>query len=69
MTRDSVQASKGQARVCVMCQQRRDNWLQNNVWCEGNLYHCILFGITVLYPKLFIDTAVMMCIYKPLSCC
>lgn len=48
MTRDSIQASKGQACVCVICRQCWDNWLQNIVWCRGNLYSCILFWITVL---------------------
>lgn len=37
MTRDSIHASKGQACACGICRQCWGNWLQNNVWCRGNL--------------------------------
>lgn len=43
MTGDSIQASEGQACVCVTYRQSSGNWLQNNVGCRGNLYSCILF--------------------------
>lgn len=42
MTIDNIQASKGQACVCVMHRHRCGNWLQNRVWCGGNLSCCDL---------------------------